>query len=75
MDVLIRNLTAETKAALVERARRHERSLHAELLDILKAAAAEPPAALPDQKPLNLIDGRSRGASMWSRDEIYGHER
>ncbi|MDR1264135.1 MAG: hypothetical protein LBK42_00840 [Propionibacteriaceae bacterium] len=72
MDVLIRGLSPETKAALVERARRRERSLQSELLDILERAAAEPVTPSSEKKRLRLVAGRSQGASRWSRDEIYG---
>jgi plasmid stability protein len=72
MDVLLRGLSPETKAALVERARRRKRSLQSELLDILERAAAEPVAQPPEKRTLHLVNGRSQGASLWSRDEIYG---
>ncbi|MDR1214163.1 MAG: hypothetical protein LBK54_08810 [Propionibacteriaceae bacterium] len=75
MDVLIRGLSPETKAALAERARRQERSLQAELLDILERAVAEPVTQPSERKTLRLVAGRSQGASLWSRDEIYGSGR
>ncbi|MDR1293508.1 MAG: hypothetical protein LBK59_00890 [Bifidobacteriaceae bacterium] len=72
MDVLIRGLSPETKTALVERARRRERSLQSELLDILERAAAEPVTQPSERRALRLVVGRSQGASLWRRDEIYG---
>lgn len=47
-QILIRNLPAGTKAALRERARRHQQSVEAEARQILTSAL--------DREPLTLVD-------------------
>ena len=51
----VRNVPGPIAAALRERARRHGRSLQQELLDILKAAAAEPMPSSASLPPLDLV--------------------
>jgi antitoxin (DNA-binding transcriptional repressor) of toxin-antitoxin stability system len=57
---------------LRERAKRHGRSLEAELRAILDTAENAPEAApLP---PIRLATVRTAGTSSWSREEVYGDQ-
>jgi len=70
----VRNVPEPVAAALRERATKHGRSLQAELLSILEAAAAEPSSGTEVPDPIRLTTVRTAGSSSWSREEIYGDE-
>lgn len=68
----IRNVPEPVATALRERASKHGRSLQAELLSILEAAANEPVSAAAHRHPIRLTTVRAGGSSTWPREEIYG---
>lgn len=71
--LLVRNVPETIVAALRERAARRGVSMQQELLHILKDAATQPPQG-EGPPPLRLVTVKTRGASTWRREEIYGDE-
>jgi plasmid stability protein len=69
----IRNVPESVVAALRERAAQRGHSMQQELLQILEAAAAEPPAG-QRVSPIRLVTVKTTGDHTWSRTEIYGDE-
>ena len=66
----VRDVPEPVMAALRERAAARNRSVQAEVREILEHAAAEPPVPVVVD-PLNLVTTRTSSDTTWSRDEIY----
>jgi plasmid stability protein len=64
-DILIRNLSAETVELLKQRAKRHNRSLQAEVKTILEEL--EPPKRTPEE--IEAAHARSRAFSEWAWEQ------
>jgi plasmid stability protein len=76
-DILIRRLDEETKSRLQQRARRHGRSLEAEIRSILKDAVADEQIAekTPTQKGLGTLIMEQLGRSALTPTEWEEFER
>lgn len=72
-DLAVRQLSEETKSRLVERARRHQQSLEAEIRQILDRAAQQPmPVDDVASFPHWFIEGSRPGFDL---DEILAEQR
>jgi plasmid stability protein len=76
--ILIRDLPADTHAALKRLAEAHRRSLQQELHAILAQAAAGAPSDVRLSEPLELYfakpTSKRKSKGTWSREDIYGDE-
>lgn len=72
-QVLVRNLDPETVERLKARAKRHNRSLQAELREILARAASE--SAVPLEERFRRLDELFAGHSFSDSTEIIREER
>lgn len=71
-DILIRNISAQTKERLRQRAKRHGRSLAAELREVLESIAREDsrPAGEGRLRHVALVDQPARRRSVQGADKI-----
>ncbi len=72
-SIMIRNVSPATLRALKRLARSHHRSLQAELRVILDRAAELAPAD-DSANSLELETVKTKGSTLWSREEIYGDD-
>lgn len=66
----VRNVPEPTLAALRERASAQGRSMQQELLEILRAAAAQS-QVIQHPEPIRLVTAHTGGDARWNREEIY----
>jgi plasmid stability protein len=69
----VRNVPESLIIALRERAARRGCSMQQDILEILRAAAAEPVAG-EELPPMRLITVKTPGRSSWRREELYDDE-